>query len=148
MRKIISFLLLLVVMSSIASAEVTFKFDTETEIGLKDLIYYISWMQADKTESTTIILARAQEIMPSASGPLSRFPGDLKDDLNGDDVADIKDLVFMIAWWQADKTTDFSIVEARAKEIMASINGLYKLPGTPIGSSSFSTTITGIVADP
>ncbi len=148
MKKIVLTFVLMALLTNSLFAEETFKFGTATSIELKDLIYFISWLQADKTDSTTTVLARAQEIYTSASGPLSRLPANLKDDLNGDGVADIKDLIFMIAWWQADKTNDFAVVEARAKEIMSSLSGLSKLPGTPLGSSSFSTTITGIVADP
>lgn len=47
----------------------------------------------------------------------------LRCDFNGDTTIDISDLVYQIAWMQADKTTDKTVVENRAKEIYANIKG-------------------------
>jgi hypothetical protein len=129
-------------------AENAFNFDSNSEVDLADLIYFISWLQAEKTTNSTTVVNRATEIYSLAQGPLTRVPDDVKDDLDGDGVADLNDLILMIAWLQAEKTTSFSTVVARAKEIYSNVDFLSKLPGTPIGDSSFTTTITGITTDP
>ncbi len=128
-------------------AQTAFNFDTASDIDIKDLIYYISWLQAEKTSNVSTVVARAMEIYPAASGPLSRLPDESSDDLNGDGVADIKDLIFMISWIQAEKISDFTIVENRALEIWNGVGSLSKLPGTPIGGSTVPVTITGIQLD-
>lgn len=147
MKKFLIFLLFTLVCSNFAFAEVAFNFDNNDSIDLNDLIYFISWLQADKTTNSTTVLGRAQEIYSPAQGPLVRLPDNSKEDLDGNGVADLKDLILMIAWLQADKTSSFSTVEGRAKEIYSTVDNLYKLPGTPIGDSTFSTTITGIKTD-
>lgn len=128
-------------------AQNSFNFDTASDVDIKDLIYYISWLQAEKTSNVSTVVARAMEIYPAASGPLSRLPDVSSDDLNGDGVADIKDLIFMIAWMQAEKISDFTVVENRALEIWNGVGSLSKLPGTPIGDSTVPVTITGIQVD-
>lgn len=128
------------------SAE-SFNFDDQAEVDLRDLIYFISWIQSGYSTNPETIVGRAKEIYPDAQGPLVRRPDNSKDDLNGDGIADLKDMIMMIAWIQASKTNNFSTIEARALEILSNAGRLSKLPGTPIGDSSFSTTITGIQTD-
>ena len=150
MKKVLYFILALFLFfsASVQAEESAFNFDNNSELDLADLIYFISWLQAEKTTDSNTIVARATEIYSLAQGPLSRVPDDIKDDLDADGVASLNDLILMIAWLQAEKTTDFSVVEGRAKEIYSSVGSLSKLPGTPIGTASFTTTITGITTDP
>lgn len=133
--------------SCLAYSEEAFNFDDKPSTDLIDMIYFISWIQSGYSNNQATVVARATEIYSPATGPLLRLPDNSKDDLNGDNVADLKDLILMIAWIQANSSTSFNTVEARALEILNSVGSLSKLPGTPIGDSTFSTTITGIQTD-
>jgi hypothetical protein len=54
-------------------------------------------------------------------------------DFNNDSVVDINDLVYQIAWMQAEKTSTLTTVENRAKEIFQNIKGpLVALPSDSI----------------
>lgn len=147
MKKIVTVVLCLFLVTGFAFAEEAFNFDDKPATDLIDMIYFISWIQSGYSNDSSIVVARATEIYSLAKGPLVRLPNNVKDDLNGDNVADLKDLIMMIAWIQASNTTNFNTVEARALEILSTAGSLSKLPGTPIGDSSFSTTITGIQTD-
>lgn len=129
-------------------AQSVFNFDVSSSVDIKDLVYFISWLQAEQTGSVEVVVARAKEIFPEASGPLTRLPSLAYEDINDDGLVDVKDLVLFIAWLQAEQTSVFSVVENRALEIYSTVGRLSKLPGTPIGDSKVPITITGIQVDP
>ncbi|OGK08200.1 MAG: hypothetical protein A2W80_11415 [Candidatus Riflebacteria bacterium GWC2_50_8] len=160
MKKTLLLLFVFLLGSCVSSfAEIAFDFDNSNSLDDKDLAIFIGWKQLinagvlSSQITNDMVLQVANPILSSVTA-VSRLPALVKDNLSNEatDVLDDQDIAFFIAYNQlifAGVTNfSFSNVEAVAANLIAPTANLGKFPGTPIGSSSFSTTITGIVADP
>lgn len=162
MKKIVFLLgMLLIIGGSFTSlsAEVAFDFDGSNTLDDKDLAIMIGWKQLvnagvpSASITTTVVLGVAQKILASVSS-VSRLPDTAKDNLSTEGTAalDDQDLAYFISYNQLKNagvtTFTFSSIETVASKLITLTTGLGKLPGTAIGDSTFSTTITGITADP
>lgn len=145
--------LLFLFISLTVSAEQVCDFDGNNTVDLKDVAYLLAWYQSGGSAvspSKTLVTAVASELLSAATGPLTRLPSESVDDLSGDGLIDLNDVALMLAWYQSggQSNSSFSLVESIAQELLSSANFISKFPGTPIGDSSFTTTITGITTDP
>jgi len=160
MKKVLLFLFILLLGSCGSSfAETTFDFDNSNSLDDKDLAIFIGWKQlvnagvSSSQITTDMVLQVAKPILSSVTA-VSRLPDLTKDNLSDEAInaLDDQDIAFFIAYNQlifAGVTNfSFSNVESVAANLIAPTANLGKFPGTPIGGSSFSTTITGIEADP
>ncbi len=111
------------VLKNVADASSGYRYDFNGDgvVDIHDLIFLIAWLQAEKTNQLSVVQARAQEIYSNVKLPLAVLPSDSIEDLNGDAKVDINDLIFLIAWMQAEGSSDGTVVNARAKEIYANI---------------------------
>lgn len=140
---------LLVISPMLFAADKVGDFDRDGVVSINDVVYELAWIQSGRPTDTVLVVNRAKEIYASAVGPISRIPDEVTDDVS-DSGVNIDDVVFMLAWIQSGKTSDSSVVETRAAEIMASVSSNYlsKSPEMEIGSSTVPVTITGIQTDP
>jgi hypothetical protein len=121
-------------------------FDSDQNITSSDIAILAAWIQSRKSDDKQFVQDLARSYISTVV--VDRLPGNT--DKLEDSVENIgtNDLGFLAAYLQTRKSTDFSFVESMAYSIMSKSLDLSKLPGTPIGTASFTTTITGITTDP
>lgn len=110
-------------------------YNGDSVVDLNDLIYQIAWMQANYSTSAQTVAGRAEEIFPSIKKPSGSLtiPSQIIDDLTGDGKVDLNDLIMLISWIQANKTTDTTTITNRAKEIFPNIVGSpINMPGQKV----------------
>lgn len=145
--------------ATFVAAEIAFDFDGSSSLDDKDLAIMIGWKQlvnagvASNLITTSVVLSSAQQILSSVT-TVSRLPDVNKDNLSTEGTAalDDQDLAYFISFKQLQNagltSFTFANVESVAGQLITLSTNLGKLPGTAIGDSSFTTTITGITADP
>lgn len=146
-RFIVLVLFVVLLSSCVFGATKVGDFDGDGAVAIKDVVYELAWMQTGKSSDVSTIEARAKEIYAEASGSITRLPIDMTDDISGDSIITIDDIVLTLGWIQTSKSSDSSLVEARAKEILSTVGYLSKSPEMEIGSSTVPVTITGIQTD-
>lgn len=141
------------------SAEVAFDFDGNSTLDDKDLAIMIGWKQLVNAGvsagdiTTDVVRGVAGQILSSVTS-VARIPDVTKDNLSTEGTAalDDEDIAYFISFKQLENAglTSFSFanVETIASQLITLTNNLGKFPGTPLGDSSFTTTITGITTDP
>lgn len=145
MKKLSVFLFFLLLCASSGAAEIAGDFDGDQEITLKDVAYALAYA-LDNSLTLTTLPGSADNIYSKATGPVSRLPDTVKDNFDSNDGFGLGDVAALLAFYLASDKS-FSAVETSTVTIYSKASSLYKLPGTPIGDSSFSTTITGIQTD-
>ncbi len=162
LRNVSILALVMLVVSFSCYGKVVCDFDGDNSIKTSDAAILLAWIIESNykikdpgylvTESNVQIRA---ENMLDTNVVVSRLPDseDLLADSNGD--LSLTDAAYLLAFIVennfAIKTggvVRFDSVSIRAAGILSLSASLSKLPGTPIGDSSFSTTITGITTDP
>jgi hypothetical protein len=141
------------------SAEVAFDLDGNSALDDKDLAIMIGWKQlvnagvSAGSITTDVVLGVASQILSSVT-VVSRIPDVAKDNLSTESTAalDDEDIAYFISFKQLENagitSFTFANVETIASQLITLTNNLGKLPGTPLGDSTFTTTITGITTDP
>ncbi len=116
-----------------AASSMRSDFDGDGAVALNDVVYLLAWYQTGKSTDKTAIANRAKEILASAAGPVVNVPADITDDVNGDGKADLNDIVLTLAWYQAGKSNDATVVKSRASEILSSVTGtVTSFPGEKV----------------
>jgi hypothetical protein len=139
-------------------------FNEDGLIDDKDVVVMFSFNQIKALSDSgfaTLSLETVQDNARSTLGDDSfsiiRLPDPVLDDLNSDgkNFLDDEDVVFLFSFNQIKSLSDsgfasltFANVENNASGILGKTVSLGKFPGTPIGTASFTTTITGITTDP
>ncbi len=163
MKKLILFVLVLVCSTSVLFAEaVVCNFSSDELISSDDAAILLAWrteynifkLNPNKIVTIENVQNRASVIL-KRDVLVSRLPDlsyDVLSDHSGEIVSD--DIAYLLAFITEQniatlkkQAVDFSNVETRAQNIISLTYSLSKLPGTPIGDSSFTTTITGIQTD-
>lgn len=159
MKKVLFVSLVLLLSCSVLFAETAFDFDNSSSLDDKDLAIFIGWKQlvnagvSTSQITTDLVLQAAKPILTSVS-TVSRLPELAKDNLSNEatNALDDQDIAFFIAYNQlvfaGVSNFTFTNVETVAGNLITLTTKLGKFPGTPIGDSSFSSTITGIQVDP
>jgi hypothetical protein len=160
-----SFLLFLMIICSVSmvyGAEYVCDFNGDDTANDTDLIVLLAYIQTKglaeldiATLDIATVQASARSLLGDQTLVVSRLP-DSNDDLENSVPGDIgdNDLIIFLAYLQTKGlaeldivTLDFSSVEDSASGLLGKAVGLGKFPGTPIGDSSFTTTITDIDPD-
>lgn len=146
------FLLLFIVLVLIAvpfksSAAVAGDFDGNGSVTLEDIAYYMAWFTEGGTPDKQLIAVVASSLYRNATGPVVRLPDPSYDNFFGDNSIGLKDIAIMMAWFTEGASSDFNVVLSQAAILYPPANSIYKLPATPIGSSTVPVSITGIQPD-
>jgi len=141
-------LIVLLFTPAISQAETAGDFDGNGIINLEDVAYFMAWFIKGRTSDTTVVVNAAKQLYAPADGPIVRLPSLAKDSFAGGSSLNLNDIAIMMGYFVKGRSTDFSVVLSAAVSLYSEVSFVSKLPGTPLGSSSFSTTITGIEADP
>jgi len=145
----IKFLIIVLFLISIVlpaySAELACDLDGSGDISSSDVAIFAAWLQTRKSTDKAIVQARARAFISTVV--VARLP--VASDKLVDSSADLdsKDLAFLAGYLQTRKSSDFALVEARAKSILGVAISLSKLPGAPVGDSTIPLVITGIQTD-
>jgi hypothetical protein len=148
LKKIFVFFIVFTLISSCCSAEVAGDLDGNGSITVEDIAYFMAWFIKGRTTDKSVVVNRAKELYPNATGPVVRLPDPAKDNFFGKDSVSLNDIAILMAFFMKGRTSDFSAVQIQANNLYSGTDFVSKLPGTPIGDSSFTTTITGITTDP
>ncbi|MBF0502649.1 MAG: hypothetical protein HQM09_21105 [Candidatus Riflebacteria bacterium] len=125
-------------------AHVRGDFDGNGVVNVSDVILMLAWIQTRKSTDITKVTGRANEIL-SDTYTVAYLPDNSIDDYDGNNTADISDVVLMLAWIQTRKSTDPVKVSARATEILSTVVSTIGIfPETELGSSTIPISITGI----
>lgn len=112
-------------------------------VDIHDAVFLISWIQLNYINDISLIEARAKEIYSNVQGNIATLPTVGGADFTGNQIVDIHDLVYLVAWVQVGRIFDVAIVEARAKEIFSNIQGnVVRLPGSEV--IVLSRTVSGV----
>jgi hypothetical protein len=165
MRKSIFFILLLMNFCFPAAygAGYVCDFDADNSANDNDLIIMLAYLQTKGLAEVGIgsldistVQTSARNLLGNQSLTVARLP-DSNDDLENLSTAEVgdNDLIIFLAYLQTKGlaevgigTLNFSSVEDSASQLLSKTVGLGKFPETPIGTASFTTTITGITTDP
>jgi hypothetical protein len=148
MKKIFLLLMVFAFLSPVLHAELAGDLDGDGTITLNDIAYFMAWFMKGRTTDQALVVSTATSLYSSATGPIVRLPDASKDNFYGDNSISLNDIAIMMAYFMKGRTTDFSVVQSQAIQLYSTADFVSKLPGTPIGDSSFTTTITGITTDP
>jgi len=158
MKKVLFVFLVLVLCGTVSFAETAFDFDNSSSLDDKDLAIFIAWKQlvnagVDSSQITTALVLQAAKPILTSVSTVSRLPDLARDNLSNEstNALDDQDIAYFIAYNQlvfanAPNFT-FTDVETVAGNLLTLTTKLGKFPGTPIGDSTFSTTVTGIQVD-
>lgn len=157
------FLLVFLVISPglLQAAALTCNFDDDENINSKDTAIIMAWRTEYNLATFKNVEVKLEDVEKRASSILSqnivvsRLPNQVRDKLADEDkIISTGDIVYLMAYVVEKNIADFkkipvsfSNVEFRAQSSYSNLAPLSKLPGTPIGDSGFSTTITGIQTD-
>ncbi|GAB4273725.1 MAG: hypothetical protein Kow0029_13550 [Candidatus Rifleibacteriota bacterium] len=156
MKKFALFVLFVVLLGGLpVYAEVSFDFDGNSTLDDRDLAIMIGWKQLVNAGvdtsliTTSAVQSVASQILSSVT-TVSRLPDVEKDNLSTESTAvlDDQDIAYFISYKQLVNAgvTNFSFanVESVASQLINLTTNLGKFPGTTIGNSTLTTTITGI----
>jgi hypothetical protein len=144
-RTIFIVVFLVLLCCQVSSAAMSGDFDGDNFVTLKDIAYGLAFY-LNSSATTATLPGYADDFYAQATGPVSRLPDGIIDDFNGDAGFGLGDIAVMLAHYLSSSKV-FDSVESAANGYFSRTGALYKLPGTPTGDSSFSTTITGIQTD-
>jgi len=110
-------------------------FNNDGVVNLSDVVYMLAWYQLSAANRTTAnVKTRAQAILASVTGDVVYLPNTAIDDVNGDGLVNLSDVVMALAWYQlsvANRTE--SGVLTRAKSILGSVTGsVTSMPGISV----------------
>lgn len=149
MMRIFVFFFVLVNMcvSCLAGGIIAGDFDGDGQVTLKDIAYYMAWISKNRTTNVDSVLTEATRLYAPATGPIVRLPSAASDAFTGNDLPGLSDVAIMMGWISKNRTNNFNVVLTESAALFSGVKNIYKLPATPVGDSSFSTTIDGITAD-
>jgi hypothetical protein len=148
LKKIALIFIALILIHPCLAVELSGDLDGNGTITLEDIAYFMGWFMKGRPSDPTVIVEAAEGLYPSATGPITRIPDPEKEDFFGKSSLSLNDIAIAMAYFMKGRTTDFSAVETQANNLYPGTDFVSKLPGTPIGTASFTTTITGITTDP
>ncbi|MBF0498847.1 MAG: carboxypeptidase regulatory-like domain-containing protein [Candidatus Riflebacteria bacterium] len=122
---------------SAAPTRKRFDIDGDGTFTADDVILTLAWIQTRRSTDQTKILARAQELLSTVKGPAAYVPSNTDEDLTSNGMCDVNDVVLALAYIQARRSTDAAKVQARAVEILSTMNEtLTRFPEEPVTISS------------
>lgn len=139
MKKILVFVLLFIFSfsSTPSSAAILGDYTGEGQITTDDVVFLLAWIQSGRTSNTTLIRSLAVELMTTVSGNMVNLPATGVDDFNGDTSVTTDDVVFLLAWIQAGRVDNATLVSNLAVELMSTVKGpITKFPGSTIGTTT------------
>jgi hypothetical protein len=110
-------------------------FNNDGVVNLSDVVYMLAWYQLSPANRTAQnVKTRATTILSSVTGDVVYLPDTSIDDLNGDGLVNLSDVVMALAWYQlsvANRTE--SGVLSRALNILANVSGsVQSMPGVTV----------------
>lgn len=107
-------------------------FNNDGSYTTEDVAIFAAWLQTRKSSDKTLVRDRARSILGSTTLEVVYLPISSADDLNNDGLVLTDDLAIAVAYIQTRKSSDFSVISARARTIVGSLGNTSpsKLPGT------------------
>lgn len=161
MKKFLVLLFLFFGFSANAQSLVVCNFNDDNAVNTDDAAILIAWRTENSffiKTGTPVTIANVEKRASDMMGKtisVARLPDPVKDRLSDQNTGiQIDDIAYLLAFITENSfaiktgtSVVFNSVATRASNIISLSYSLSKLPGTPIGDSSFSTTITGIQTD-
>lgn len=140
-RFLLLVLILVFAVPSSGSAALRGDFSNNGTLTTDDVVLLLAWIQGGRASNGTLVLSLAREILPTISQPLSFFPAVANDDYNQDGGVTTDDVVLFLAWIQAGRTSNATLVGNLAAEILPTVKGpISVFPGGTLSTTPTTNT--------